>query len=194
MVSYYARFEHVFGRLFRFDTRIYLGEHALSENGVCVGAIVGKNPGSAKPMQLGKLAPLDLKGDKMLPSVRKRFVSAYLQAGKEIPENAFVQIWNLFYLCDPDLRAACSALRSLKSPPICSSENLKPKVVWFAWGDTDLHLNPLKRRFISRGHCGFYYDPRSKSEVSYIPSEADFAKHPQGLRAAPVVDHLADLL
>jgi hypothetical protein len=52
-------------------------KHDPQESGKCVGAIVGKNPGSAKPTQLGVWGPLNLDGDKMLPSVRNRFVAAY---------------------------------------------------------------------------------------------------------------------
>ena len=91
-MTYFARFESVADHIFRFDTRIYLGKHNADEDGECVGAIVGKNPGSAKPTQLGVLAPLKLDGDKMLPSVRNRFIAAYQNAGKPIPNNVFIQV------------------------------------------------------------------------------------------------------
>lgn len=153
-MAYYARFESLAGHVFRFDTRIYLGKHNADEYGECVGAIVGKNPGSAKPTQLGVLAPLNLDGDKMLPSVRNRFASAYQQAGKAMPNNAFIQVWNLFYLCNPDSGAACSAMSGFANPPLCPSENKKPKIIWFAWGGNDGYLNGFKQRFLDlQGAC-----------------------------------------
>lgn len=193
-MTYYARFEPVAEQVFRFDTRIYLGKHNTEEGGECVGAIVGKNPGSAKPTQLGVLAPLNLAGDKMLPSVRNRFIAAYQKAGKSIPANAFVQVWNLFYLCNPNLGAACSEMSRSVNPTLCPSENKKPKITWFAWGGNDGYLNPFKQRFLADQGSGFYYNHRSRMIVSRIPSITDFAKHPQGMPATPIVNHLAGLL
>lgn len=194
-MSFYAHFESVAGNTFRFDTRIYLGEHNIEEDGECVGAIVGKNPGSATSSQLGVWTQLQLNGDKMLPSVRNRFVDAYQKAGKSTPDNAFVQVWNLFYLCDPELDAACLAINDLTNPPVCPSESKKPKVIWFAWGGSDHLLNPFKKRFLSQTHFGgFYYCNKSKSVVAHPPSDDDFAKHPQGMPALPVVNYLANAL
>lgn len=193
-MSYCARFEEFDGRLFRFDTRIYLEAHIPNEPDICVGAIVGKNPGSAKPTQLGVMAELDLDGDKMLPSVRNRFVAAYQKSGVHIPVNAFVQVWNLFYLCNPNLSAACSAIDSFANPPICSSERLAPRVVWFAWGGSDSRLNPFKERFLSCGHPSFYYNHQVGEVERRVPLAEDFAKHPQGMPATPIVNHLASLV
>ena len=161
---------------------------------MCVGAIVAKNPGSAKSRQLSVLAPLDLDGDKMLPSVRNRFIDAYKQAEKALPFNSYVQVWNLFYLCSPDLGTACATIRGFDNPPQCLSENNEQKVIWFAWGDNDSFLNPFKSRFLVARPGSFYYNPRLKLIVSREPLVTDFAKHPQGLPAKPVVDHLACVL
>lgn len=193
-MAYYARFESHAGQRFRFDTRIYLGKHDADEGGECVGAIVGKNPGSAKSIQLGVLAPLSLDGDKMLPSVRNRFVAAYQKAGKSIPANAFVQVWNLFYLCNPVLGAACMEMNRLANPPLCPSENKKPKIIWFAWGGNNGYLNLFKQRFLTDQKMGFYFNHQSGVVVSCAPSATDFAKHTQGMPAIPIVNHLAGLL
>lgn len=193
-MTYYARFETIENHLFRFDTRIYLGEHDTNQDGECVGAIVGKNPGSAQPTQLGVFAHLNLDGDKMLPSVRNRFIAAYEQAVKPIPANAYVQVWNLFYLCNPNLDEACSIIKNFAIQPQCPSEKNQPKVVWFAWGGNDGHLNPFKPRFIKRNIPSFYYNHQSRAVVSHAPSEHDFAKHPQGMPATPVINHLASVL
>src|SRR5687768_2305947 len=103
-MSYFANFQRCGGALFRLDTRIYLNDHdAPSKHDVRIAAVVAKNPGSAKPRALGRLAPLTLAGDKMLPSVRNRFRAAYSTAKKVSPQGAYVQVWNLFYLCTPNL-------------------------------------------------------------------------------------------
>ena len=193
-MTYYARFETIDGHLFRFDTRIYLGKHDASQSGQCVGAIVAKNPGSAKPTQLGVLAPLSLDGDKMLPSVRNRFVAAYQQANVPIPDNAFVQVWNLFYLCNPNLDEACSTINHFSNALVCPSESGAPRAVWFAWGGNDSRLRPFKERFISFPHPSFYYDHHSGEVIKRVPVAEDFAKHPQGLLTGPIVNHLASLL
>lgn len=193
-MSYYARFESVDGQLFRFDTRIYLGEHDLAKKSICVGAIVGKNPGSAKPTELGVLAPLALDGDKMLPSVRNRFRAAYQVAGKSIPDNAYVRVWNLFYLCNPALDQACAVVNAMGNSPSCDSEEGDPPVVWFAWGGNDARLNAFKQRYLAGQRDSFYYDHRAAKVVGKAPTEEDFAKHPQGMPAKPVVEHLAGFL
>jgi hypothetical protein len=193
-MSYYARFENINNRLFRFDTRIYLGKHDHNLPGKCVGAIIGKNPGSAKPTQLGSLSPLNLDGDKMLPSVRNRFIAAYQSMGKEIPENAFVQVWNLFYLCNPNLGEACVAISELPITPQCPSETSQPDIVWFAWGGNDARLNVFKARFTSREFTSFYYDHRAGTVIIHVPTVQDFAKHPQGMPAKPIIEHLARAL
>ncbi len=193
-MAYYARFDTVADHVFRFDTRIYLGNHNTNEVGECVGAIVGKNPGSAKPTQLGVLAPLKLDGDKMLPSVRNRFIAAYQNTSTPIPNNVFVQVWNLFYLCNPDLGMACSEMSSIANPPFCPTENKNPMIVWFAWGNSNGYLNPFKKRFLSGKKNGFYYNHQSGLVVSRPPTITDFAKHPQGMPKMPIVNHLTGLL
>ena len=193
-MCYYARFEKIAGHVFRFDTRIYLGAHDPSAIGECVGAIVGKNPGAAQPKLLDVCAPLQLKGDKLLPYVHNRFVEAYQKSGKVVPTNAFVQVWNLFYLCNQNLSEAFSTLCSVANPPLCPSECRKPKVVWFAWGDNDVRLNILKQRFLGSQHQAFYYDQRAGVVRPSIPSITDFARHTQGMIAMPIVNHLAGIL
>jgi hypothetical protein len=195
-MCYFARFVHVHESEFRFDTRVYLCRGARKEQaGECVAAIVAKNPGSACSTIHGEWGPLELANDKMLPSVRLRFIEAYRLSGKTIPENAFVRVWNLFYLCDNDLRSAIRAISRFNSPPPCPSERSVPDIVWFAWGQSDTRLNPFKARFQSLplSHA-FFYDKNLGRVVAAIPATTDFAKHPQGLRTEPIVEHLATIL
>lgn len=198
----YARFEEHGGQLFRLDTRVYLddNQHNLDEKAECVAAIVAKNPGSAKPadgVEVGTWAPVRLDRDAMLPRVRKWFREAYLQAGKSSPTNGFVQVWNLFYLCNPTLSKACSAVMEFPEPhPHCPTESTsKPKFVWFAWGGDDDRLNAFKDRFLNQGQRNsFYYDKNSACLLTVVPNARDFAKHPQGLPALPIINHLSFLI
>ena len=57
-MCFYARFEIIENNLYRFDTRIYFNNHSPGSDDECIGAIIGKNPGSAKPIELGRLAKL----------------------------------------------------------------------------------------------------------------------------------------
>lgn len=196
-MSYYARFVAIGDAQFRLDTRIYLedGSHR-EEDGVCVGAVVAKNPGSARSIKFNCWAPLNLAGDKMLPYVRNRFLESYQMAGKAIPHGAFIRIWNLFYLCDKKLDNAIVSHNKIGTKaPTCFSENNIPKIVWFAWGGFAVSLNPFKARFQNpRIGNAFYFDRYSRKIVTRIPSQNDFAKHPQGLSREPVVKHLISVL
>ncbi|EGQ9765679.1 hypothetical protein ACLVXC_004225 [Vibrio alginolyticus] len=194
-MSYFARFEKINGQLFRFDTRIYLTEFDPQEPSICVGAIVGKNPGSAQPHIFGELQPLDLNGDKMLPAVRNRFLDAYKIAQKDIPINAYVRVWNLFYLCDADLSSACNKIANFSNIPTCESEKEYTPIIWFGWGGSDNRLNSYKNRFISKTWDNqFYYSHVEKRVVNQLPCPESFAKHTQGMPSEPVNGHLSEII
>jgi len=194
-MEYLARFEQIEGEIFRFDTRIYLNGYDSTQASNCIGAIVGKNPGSASPSALNKLLPIELGDDKMLKVVGNRFHDGYSLAKKKIPTNAFVQVWNLFYLCDPDLNSACSKISRLNRTPICSTENSDVPLLWYGWGGSDKRLNEYKDRFITREwrHQFFYDHHGSKININK-PTIESFAKHTQGMPKEPVNDHLASVV
>ena len=49
MNNFWARFEEIDGSIYRWDTRIYIKPvNDTQGSDICLGAIVGKNPGSAK--------------------------------------------------------------------------------------------------------------------------------------------------
>jgi hypothetical protein len=198
-MSYYARFwDDNAGRRFRFDTRIYLcsGETPHEHGGECVGAVVANNPGSARPWReddIGKWARI--KGDSTLGVVRSCFIDAYALAGRPIPQNAFIQMWNLFYLRNSNIKEACRQVAA--NSESCPTESIRsPKVIWYAWGkddeDPDIArlVNKMKVRFASQDRAnGFYFGHKNRSgddsESALIlegaPSESDFVKHPRGL-------------
>jgi hypothetical protein len=194
-MEYIAKFQNVTGHLLRFDTRIYLDSFAEDEIGVCVGAIVGKNPGSACPLQTDCLSRLELNGDKMLPTVGGLFLRGFRLAGKAVPANAYVRVWNLFYVCNKDLRGALRVASEMKPLPTCPSEGEDVPTVWFGWGGDDAGLNPFKFRFLKRRYKNaFFYDHRAKAVTHGSPAATDLAKHTQGMPGLPVVEHLARVL
>ena len=208
-MSYYARFvEDQNGQRFRFDTRIYLCSCKIhrENDGECVGAFVGLNPGSAEPLNktyIGTWAEIKGEGDPTLALIRRCFIGA---AGKEMPRHSFVQVWNLFYRCEPTsskvhrLAGAFSELRR------CGSERtIKPKLVWYAWGGKGLwtrkELQVRKNEFLEVDHdaaiyygntMGSKYRADTAEAISGNPGEKSFVGHParKGKRAEPAVSAL----
>ena len=194
-MEYLARFEEINNVLFRFDTRIYLNGYEPETKSNCVGAIVGKNPGSATPNKLNELIPLELNGDKMLPTVRNRFIEGYKLAKKIIVPNSYVRVWNLFYICDPDLNSACQKAYAYGELPICSTESEGAPIVWYGWGGYDKRLNSYKERFIAKSWPQqFYYDHDNSCVSTHAPTIHSFAKHTQGMPSKPINEHLANVL
>ena len=79
MGNFWAIFEEIEGDVFRFDTRIYLKPIESPEtNDECIGAIIGKNPGSAKASRISsELQPINLERDQFLKAVRSIVTKAY---------------------------------------------------------------------------------------------------------------------
>jgi hypothetical protein len=144
---------------------------------------------------VGRWHELDLRKDRMLPSVRNRFVSAYQHARIPIPRPAYIRVWNLFYLCDATLNSALRAIKGISNPPVCATESKAPPIIWFAWGGDDPRLNSFKQRFSSLpAKQVFFYDWEEAAIVSRLPAETEFAKHPQGLASQPIVTHISKVL
>lgn len=182
MGNYWAKFREVEGQLFRLDTRIYLNNiNEPSNRDICIGAIVGKNPGSARPISNLKTfnyTEINLSGDKLLPNVLSIIKKS---ANKKIWKNEYIQVLNLFYLCNQDLNEAISAYKNVDNPIICESETNFFPWVWFVWGDSNFSLNDFKLRFtkIKSKKC-FFYDKTAQKIAERIPSTNDFARHTQG--------------
>jgi len=195
-MCYFARFTIHEGHQFRLDTRIYLCESdEPSADDRCVAAIVGKNPGSANPTELDRLTRLSLDGDKLLPSVRNRFLAAYERAGVRMPRGGFIRVWNLVYLCNHRLKDAIAAFRAVRKPLFCNTEEAIPRIVWFAWGPPNPDLQPFTKRFLNRTfEHPFYYDMDAGAIVPGVPVVTSRVKHTQGLPAKAVEKHLAGLI
>ena len=197
---YWAQFKDINGATFRLNTRVYLQPIAepLSTD-VCIGAFIGKNPGSAKPTnpKTSTLQRIQLGNDKLLPTIRNIMIKAYNVAGKEIIPNSYIQVLNLFYLCDPLLNQAKRRIQEfLPDPPIDSSENNKFPFVFYTWGGPNDGINSYKNRFIKniRTNNHIWFDYKAKKTNVTKPSEIDYVKHILGLRHDNILPQIAAII
>ncbi|AGA68217.1 hypothetical protein Desdi_0689 [Desulfitobacterium dichloroeliminans LMG P-21439] len=198
MGNYWARFRKIDNHTFRFDTRIYLKEVSNpSDDDLCIGAIVGKNPGSAKPSSNSDngLQEIALDKDNLLPNVRKIMLKAYRHCNKRIENRSYIQVLNLMYLCDKDLKQAIRRINAFPDQLICECENKEFPFIWYVWGNDDKSLNPFKGRFskiYATKH--FYFDNSAKNVIEKAPSFSDSARHTQGLNHDFVVPYISNLI
>jgi hypothetical protein len=109
MPLYWAQFQQHGDHLFRMDTRIYLVDVAECRPGdSAIGAVVAKNPGSARPGDTTspRLHPIRLSNDRLIPTVRSFVRRAYDEAGVAIPSRGYIQVLNLYYLCEKNSTTA----------------------------------------------------------------------------------------
>lgn len=181
----WASFEQVGSDTFRYDTRVYLDPiGAPSQQDVCIGAVVGKNPGSARPLYASKsgLQPIDLGGDKLIPNVRSIVRKAYVLAAKTPPANAYIQILNLFYLCNPDLEMAIKRIKIHSTAKVCPSETNIFPWIWYVWGSHSDDLSLFKGRFATlMSNTHFFVNTASGLVVHSRATEDSSARHTQGL-------------
>lgn len=193
---YWAKFRTVENDRFRFDTRIYLAPVSHTAAGdSCVGAVVGKNPGAATPMAQGSgLQPLALNGDKFLPNVRSIISKAYARADTPIPVQSYIQVLNLFYLCNRNLQQAVAAFKE-HTPRACLTEKHSFPWVWYQWGKPDTYLDQFKERFaaITASHH-FYYDQALKQLATERPAVHAFPRHIERMKHELVLPHLATIV
>lgn len=189
---YYAEFitHPLSGHTYRHDTRIYLsGFTGNRSGGRCVGAFIGKNPGSALRSASGWGL---IQEDTTLRLIR----SVWLKSLKAKPNpDEYIQVLNLFYLCDPNFQKALKlAMKSsLYFPdPV---ENQPFEKVWWAIGDYDdasYRLGYCLRRIQSsvRSSKHVFYDSRKNAgkgrEITGLPSAGHFCKHPIGMPHPPM--------
>ena len=201
MTCYWAKFEEKNGNIFRFDTRIYLKpiKKPSPKNDICIGAIVGKNPGSAKPSSnnYNTLQPIILDNDKLLPNVKNIVISAYNNNKKTLSENQYIQVLNLFYLCDKSLANAKRRIKCIGSnASICPSEKGSFPFIIYAWGGYNDGINRFKIRFIDKPltENPIWFDFISNETRKVTPGKFDSVKHIQGLRHENIIPYLAEIL
>jgi len=195
---YWAKFEKIAKDTFRFDTRVYLNLMKNPSNtDQCIGAIVGKNPGSAVPLGhiKGVLQKVDLDGDKLLPNIRSIFLKAYKLKKKTISKNVYIQVLNLMYVCDKDLTVAIKKISAHPGQIICDTEKKDFPFMWFVWGSDNKKLNIYKDRFapLSRGK-NFYLDTKTGIVITNTPGSESSARHTQGLKHDLVVPYISRII
>jgi len=193
MGYYWAKFkEH--DNLYRFDTRIYFESvNEILDRDECIGAVVGKNPGSAIPngAATGQFCEINLNNDKFLPTVR----SIIRKSNPNIVGRKYIQILNLFYLCNPNLGEAIKDFESANYPKICETETKKFPWVWFMWGLYKKKLTSKKKRFTDiQTSKKFYLDNQTGKVVESFPEDSVCAKHTQGMKQDLVIPYLRQIL
>ncbi len=198
MSYFWAKFQKIGIDVFRYDTRIYLQSiRAPSENDICIGAIVGKNPGSAKANNLNiiPLQQIKLDGDKLLPTVRNILLKSFNKAGKTMSSGGYIQVLNLFYLCDPVLVNAIGSIVKYDFPMYCNSESKAFHWIWYVWGGENVNLSNFKHRFRNfNAKEHFFFDWKTKSINKHVPGPKDFARHTQGLSHESIVPYISELI
>jgi len=195
---YWAKFEKINNDIFRFDTRVYLNlMKNPSYKDICIGAIIGKNPGSAIPSGgiSNSLQKVVLDGDQLLPNIRSIFTKAYLRKNKPINNNVYIQVLNLIYICDKDLPQAIKKISAHPSQKRCDTEKKDFPFMWFVWGPDNKNLNIYKQRFDSlNGGNNFYLNTKTKGIITNAPGLKDSARHPQGLKHDLVVPYISNII
>lgn len=198
MSHYWAVFQKESNHLFRFDTRIYINPRSYPlPDDYCIGAIVGKNPGSAQPESVHSenMQAIKLAGDNLLPTVKTIVTKAYISSGKSVPKTGYIQVLNLFYLCNPDLNTAISNFKKSGVQQFCDSESKEFPFIWYVWGNHQKNLNEYKLRFLSiRSPHHFYVSKHTQEIIKEAPGPLSFAKHTQGMKQQAVISHLKKII
>lgn len=132
-----GQFATLNGQPHRRAARLVCGDTA----GPLLGAVVLTNPGSARPsgaVDSAGWAPMTL--DPTLRIVIEIAEAAYQQAGVAVPTGGWLAVWNLFTLCEPDLKTALNNVIALPALP-----ELPPGLpwVWCGWGQAHPALREL---------------------------------------------------
>ncbi len=198
MGNFWAVFREINGNTFRYDTRIYLEaiQHP-SVDDFCIGAVIEKNPGSAKPDSSTNhgLQEIDLDGDKLLPTVKNIIIKAHRKANIPIKSGSYVQVLNLIYLCEKDLSEAIRKSKTLSENTMCDCEKKYFPFVWYVWGIGDRNFklyNGGSKNIDAERH--FYFDNTQGKIIEGKPSNYDNARHTQGLKHDLVVPFVSKLL
>lgn len=195
---YWAKFVEIDSNRFRLDTRIYLKSiNKPSDDDICIGAVCGKNPGSACPKEdiTGDLQIIDLDGDNLLPTVRSIFLKSYKEMKKPVKVNSYIQVLNLMYICDKNLSNAIKKISDYDKPKICETEKKLFPFLWYVWGNDDIKLNKFKERFAQiKADKQFYFHTKNEEIVERFPNLNNPARHTQGLSHDLVVPFISRIL
>jgi hypothetical protein len=144
---------------------------------------------------MNRLQQIDLANDRLLPTVRSMVIKAYREAQRESPPGAYVQVLNLFYLCDAKFSSAVKKMQRVVDPPTDKSEAREFPWIMHLWGGPDHRKDFFAARFreLAAG-SHFFFDKNLDRLVSEFPGPVSFPKHTQGLTLDPIIKHLAMLI
>lgn len=181
--------------LIRHNTRLWFNRPAsLPVQAECVGAVVGLNPGSAKGEMDSSQETVGY-CDATMSRILSTFKIAYSLKNKAIPNNAYIQMLNLFYLRDPDSCAALNLreknmrlMQTLHDP----AESRTFPFFWLAWGqsarpeDVARFLSGRQERccWVDSG-LNFHYEP---------PKDAGLVRHPLCRTKGFTMRHNAEMI
>lgn len=185
--------------LLRHNTRLWFKRpESPSFEGTCVGAVVGLNPGSAKgDAEIGRetLGNCDPTMDRILST----FEIAFKLKGLPVPEGAYVQMLNLFYL--RDARASTALAARDENPQILADARDKEEgrqypFLWLAWGKS-ARADDVDRFLIRRREKCCWVDSRSNFHFE-PPETAWLPAHPlcrtKGFKMAHNAEMIAKML
>lgn len=166
-------------KFLRHNTRLWFERpESPTFDGVCLGAVVGLNPGSAKgDAEIGRETFGEC--DPTMQRVLKTFEIAFKLKGVSVPEGAYVQLLNLFYLRDARASAALAARD--ENPQILADARDKEEgrqypFLWLAWGKS-ARADDVDRFLDGRTEKCCWVDSRSNFSFE-PPEEAWMPAHP----------------
>ena len=181
--------------LLRHNTRLWFKRpESPSFEGVCVGAVVGLTPGSAKGdaesggETFGECDPTQQR-------VLRTFEMAFKLKGVPVPEGAYVQMLNLFYLRDACASAAIAARDGnvqLLAHARDKAEGRQYPFLWFAWGKS-ARADDVERFLAGRKEKCCWVDSRSNFHFE-PPEEAWMPAHPLCRTKGFTMKHNAEMI
>ena len=170
--------------LLRLDTKLWFSPPLDPLSGICVGAVVGLNPGSSSP-RAGEVG--DAEVDSTMSKILAAFADAYAELGRALPGNSYVRMWNLCYVREADSRRLLSSLqdpKKLSALTSCScldkTESDHVPCLWFAWtASTPRALAIRSRRWWEHPKCPIaYLGPDGLPHVFNGESDLHAVRHP----------------
>jgi hypothetical protein len=117
------------------------------------------------------------------------------QAQLPVPARSYMQVLNLFYLCQPNFKQAIAAMAHKPAAIVCPSEAGYFPWLWYVWGGPAVALDSYKERYQTiRSGCHFYFDKNNGRIVAERATKQVFARHTQGLKHDLLVPFFAGLI
>jgi hypothetical protein len=164
----------------RKDTRVYLVAGRPRQNkGRCIGILWMCNPGGTDFVQRrpwGKW-PIDETMRAVLP-IFDRAQEIALLGGRGASADDYIQILNLFYVCDSKPNSG-RATYSKALTPYHESPHRSARFTWIGWGK-DARLDWLPRNpILSALPNPFFYSKPKGALISRLPKPIEYPVHPR---------------